>query len=84
LSYFLIFHTNTEKQCIAMKNSVSDKNLYIESEDEEDEVEGCDAEEGAKEGAGSDGSDSSSDESDEGPHGSRPSSYTNQWPQSYR
>ncbi|XP_078167648.1 amino acid transporter AVT1C-like isoform X1 [Carex rostrata] len=67
-----------------MKNSVSDKNLFIESEDEDDEVDGCDVEEGPKEEAGSDGSDSSSDESDEGPRGSRPNSYTNQWPQSYR
>ncbi|KAJ1701854.1 hypothetical protein LUZ63_001633 [Rhynchospora breviuscula] len=67
-----------------MKNSVSDKNLFIESEDEEDEVDECDVEGGAKEGPASDGSDSSSDESDDAPRGSRPSSYTNQWPQSYR
>ncbi|KAJ4759822.1 Transmembrane amino acid transporter family protein [Rhynchospora pubera] len=67
-----------------MKNSVSDKNLFIESEDEEDEVDECDVEGGAKDGPASDGSDSSSDESDDAPRGSRPSSYTNQWPQSYR
>ncbi|KAM0949684.1 putative amino acid transporter, transmembrane domain-containing protein [Dioscorea sansibarensis] len=64
-----------------MKNSVSDRSLYIESDDEEDEVN--------KEEAGSkippddvsDGSDSSSVTS---PRHSRPSSYNTTWPQSYR
>ena len=64
-----------------MKNSVSDRSLYIESDDEEDEVN--------KEEVGSkippddvsDGSDSSSVTS---PRHSKPSSYNTTWPQSYR
>ena len=64
-----------------MKNSVSDRSLYIESDDEEDEVN--------EEAAGSkippddesDGSDSSSVAS---PRRSRPNSYNTTWPQSYR
>ncbi|KAJ3679886.1 hypothetical protein LUZ60_016164 [Juncus effusus] len=67
-----------------MKNSLSDKNIFIDSEEEDDEADENHVEEGGKHGSESDGSDSSSDDSEDAPRGSRPNSYTNQWPQSYR
>ncbi|XP_072988778.1 amino acid transporter AVT1C-like [Typha latifolia] len=72
-----------------MKNSVSDKNLFIETDDEDGDDDVADAEEGSNlrraedEDADdeSDGSDSSTEDS---PRRSRPSSYNSAWPQSYR
>ncbi|XP_074581609.1 amino acid transporter AVT1C-like [Curcuma longa] len=68
-----------------MRNSVSDRNLFIESEEEDD---GVNQEEGRKaqhsaDGDYSDGSDSSSEGGD-GALPSRPNSYSTNWPQSYR
>ncbi|KAG6475012.1 hypothetical protein ZIOFF_064229 [Zingiber officinale] len=68
-----------------MRNSVSDRNLFIESEEEDD---GINQEEGRKAqhsaaGEYSDASDSSSEDGDGAPH-SRPNSYSTNWPQSYR
>lgn len=58
-----------------MRNSVSDRSLFIESEDDDDVTE--DVNNGGDE---SDGSDSSGGS----PRRSRPSSYNTTWPQSYR
>lgn len=70
-----------------MRNSVSDRNLFIESEEEEED-DGVNQEEGRKArpsaaGDCSDGSDSSSEDGDSAPH-SKPNSYSTNWPQSYR
>lgn len=63
-----------------MKNSVSDQSFIIESDEEEDAVE-----EGKRGGGDeSDGSDSSSSCGSPRVAGGQPSSYTQQWPQSYR
>ncbi|WOL05825.1 vacuolar amino acid transporter 1-like [Canna indica] len=75
-----------------MKNSLSDRNLFIESEEsEEEENEDGVNEEGRRKvrssaaaGNGSDGSDSSSDDDEDSPPRSRPNSYSTNWPQSYR
>ncbi|CAA6662629.1 unnamed protein product [Spirodela intermedia] len=71
-----------------MKNSVSDRNLYAEDTDvdddvvnEEEEEEDGVLEDGSKAGYDSDPSESSSCGS---PRRSRPNSYTTSWPQSYR
>ena len=64
-----------------MKNSVSDRSLYVESDDEEDEVNKEEAGSNIPPDYESDGSDSSSVAS---PRRSRPSSYNTTWPQSYR
>ena len=65
-----------------MKNSLSDRNLYVDETDEDlvnEEDDGV-LEEGSKAGDDSDGSESSCDS----PRRSRPNSYANIWPQSYR
>ncbi|ONK72277.1 uncharacterized protein A4U43_C04F17670 [Asparagus officinalis] len=69
-----------------MKNSVSDRSLYIESEEEEEEEDEVNEEEGrAKEGADDDEDSDGSDSSSAGtPRRSRPGSYNTAWPQSYR
>lgn len=61
-----------------MKNSVSDRSLYIESEDDDEVAEVENA--GAEADDESDGSDSSGGS----PRRSRPNSYNTTWPQSYR
>ncbi|XP_042403377.1 amino acid transporter AVT1C-like isoform X1 [Zingiber officinale] len=69
-----------------MKNSVSDRNLFIESEDEEDDgVDQGEVRKARPSAAGddSDGSDLSSEDGDSAPR-SRPGSYSTNWPQSYR
>ncbi|KAJ0967324.1 hypothetical protein J5N97_024241 [Dioscorea zingiberensis] len=63
-----------------MKNSVSDRSLFIESE-EDDEVN---EEEGNKIPPDDDESDGSDSSSVGSPRRSRPSSYNTNWPQSYR
>ncbi|KAL5214954.1 hypothetical protein ABZP36_004106 [Zizania latifolia] len=70
-----------------MKNSVSDRSFLIDSDDEEEDDAAV--EEGKRRGDdGGDGSDSSSSCGSPrvagGGRGSQPSSYTQQWPQSYR
>ncbi|XP_042481283.1 amino acid transporter AVT1C-like [Macadamia integrifolia] len=61
-----------------MKNSVSEQNFYIESDDEDVEKA---SEKGGDDGNDSDSSDASSVESHQQ---NRPSSYNTSWPQSYR
>lgn len=67
-----------------MNNSVSDRSLFIESEEEEEEEDVFEEEEANKRD-GDDGDSDGSDVSSTGtPRRSRPSSYTTNWPQSYR
>ncbi|XP_077221664.1 transmembrane amino acid transporter family protein [Tasmannia lanceolata] len=63
-----------------MKNSVSDRSLYIESDEDGDHDENV-SEKGDGNGHESDSSDSSSIGS---PQQNKPSSYNTSWPQSYR
>ncbi|XP_075671454.1 amino acid transporter AVT1C-like [Castanea sativa] len=64
-----------------MKNSVSDHSLYIDSDEEEEEVEKeFDKAEENNDGNASDSSDSSADHQQQ----NKPSSYNTSWPQSYR
>ncbi|CAL9176002.1 amino acid transporter AVT1C-like isoform X1 [Musa acuminata AAA Group] len=71
-----------------MKNSLSDHNLFIDSEEDDDANEEDEEEEGSKvypsevAGGDADGSDSPSD--DDCLLRSRPSSHSTNWPQSYR
>ncbi|RWW70024.1 hypothetical protein BHE74_00022322 [Ensete ventricosum] len=71
-----------------MKNSLSDHNLFIDSEEDDDPNEEEEEEEGSKAcpsevaGDDADGSDSPSD--DDCRPRSRPSSHSTNWPQSYR
>ncbi|CAL9752150.1 unnamed protein product [Musa acuminata subsp. burmannicoides] len=71
-----------------MKNSLSDHNLFIDSEEDDDANEEEEEEEGSKAcpsevaGGDADGSDSLSD--DDCLPRSRPSSHSTNWPQSYR
>nr|XP_009400429.1 PREDICTED: vacuolar amino acid transporter 1-like [Musa acuminata subsp. malaccensis] len=71
-----------------MKNSLSDHNLFIDSEEDDDANEEDEEEEGSKAcpsevaGGDADGSDSPSD--DDCLPRSRPSSHSTNWPQSYR
>ncbi|XP_042462262.1 amino acid transporter AVT1C-like [Zingiber officinale] len=77
-----------------MSNLASDRSLFIESEEEEEEAEdGVNEEGGRRESPSaaeedSESSDSSSSPDDDGDSGSaprsRPSSYSTNWPQSYR
>lgn len=71
-----------------MKNSVSDRNLYAEDTDVDDDVvneEEEEEEEGVLEDGSKAGYDSDPSESSFGsPRRSRPNSYTTSWPQSYR
>uniref|UniRef100_A0A8N4IB09 Amino acid transporter AVT1C n=1 Tax=Elaeis guineensis var. tenera TaxID=51953 RepID=A0A8N4IB09_ELAGV len=66
-----------------MKNSVSDPDFFIHSEEEDDEA--FNLEGGRKDGAADEDDDESDDSELSSPrHSSRPSSYNTTWPQSYR
>lgn len=73
-----------------MKNSISDRNLYAEETDVDEEVVNEEEEEGGledgKAGYDSDHEDADDDGSSScgSPRRSRPGSYTTSWPQSYR
>lgn len=62
-----------------MKNSVSDRSFYIDSEEEDDEEKDNKSIED-----GNDSDSSGSESENRGQQQNQPSSYNTQWPQSYR